>query len=52
MKQSLSGSVKSHKKSKSKQFTSNTNNFSEKYMMYTKEKIFSSTPKKPQTPPK
>ena len=52
MKQSSSGSIKSHKKSKSKQFSGNINNFSEKYMMYTKDKMFSSTPKKAQTPQK
>jgi hypothetical protein len=36
----------SHKKTKSKQLTQCSNNFSEKYFQHTKEKTFTSTPKK------
>lgn len=50
MKLSSSTTAKVHKKSKSRQFTNTSNNFSQKYIMYTKEKMFASTPKKPQTP--
>lgn len=35
-----------HKKTKSKQLPTTSNNFSEKYFQYTKEKTFASTPKK------
>lgn len=35
-----------HKKSKNKLITNYSNNFSEKYSKFTKEKLFSSTPKK------
>ena len=52
MKLSTSATTKVHKKSKSRQFTNTSNNFSEKYIMYTKEKMFASTPKRPQTPKK
>lgn len=36
----------SHKKTKSKQLATSSNNFSEKYFQFTKDKTFSSTPKK------
>lgn len=37
----------SHKKSKGKLMTNYSNNFSEKYAKFTKEKLFSSSSKKP-----
>lgn len=36
----------SHKKSKTKQVIKPSNNFSEKYFQFTKDKYFASTPKK------
>ena len=46
MKQTSSPLLKTHNKSKSRQLT---HNFTDKYIMYAKDKLFS-TPKKPQTP--
>lgn len=50
MKGTNSHGSNSHKKQKSKLLTNSSNNFSEKYVKFTKEKLFSNTPKKVSSP--